>query len=57
MPLEAAPGDAAPHKLPSGVAAANERGLEAGLALMAESGVRVALRSTWGAKVASPLSE
>lgn len=47
VPLEAAPGDAAPHGVPSGVAAASERGLEAGLAL----------RSPWVSKVASRLSE
>lgn len=47
VPLEAAPGDTAPHGVPSGVAAASERGLEAGLAL----------RSPWVSKVASRLSE
>lgn len=57
MPLEAPPGDAAPCRLPSGVAAANERGLEAGLALVAELGVRQVLKSPSGTTVASRLSE
>lgn len=57
VPLEADPGDAAPHRLPSGVAASSERGLEEGLAPVAESGVLLALRSPWGAKVASRLME
>lgn len=56
VPLEARPGDAALCRLPSGVAASRERGLEAGLAPTTESGVRLALSSPSGTTVASGLS-
>lgn len=57
VPLEATPGDAAPCWLPSGVTTVSEWGLEAGLGLVTESGVRMTLRSPSGTAVASGLPQ